>query len=393
MKTTICIFACFLLFLSCSRRDVAEQKTHDRTHALAAGLSNNNIYDIEQDSCGQIWFGTFRGLNRYDSRDFHHYFADHTDSLSLPHDQIRDLILDKKGRLWVGTVNGLCRYTDNDNFSRQPGADKGLVYQMEHGPDSTIIININHSIKALHTSNDSVETLIEQLHLASVYSPRLHVDSAGTIWIIGNPAILKYDFNKKCVADSIPLPAMIKNSFRVGNDIWLSCDAGNMVFNTVSQEFCPMPGPMASHPLFKNAEISCVCRYEDSTYLIQTTSDGLFIYNRTAGELIHQNENGFPFQAPDFNVSTIFTDVNNNIWFGAVDQGFSAHYRYLDRFNNDNKLRTLMQGKSVVSACYDNEQNLWMATRSYGVFIYNVANGAVRNYMPDDVARKEPGKD
>lgn len=394
MRNATWLLICLILFVGCNHGSDTEQNPADHTHALAAGLSNNNIYDIEQDSCGQLWFATFRGLNRYDSRDFHHYFADHTDSLSLPHDQIRDLIVDQNGRLWIGTVNGLCRYTDDDNFARHPRLDQGLVYQMEHGPDSTIIIRINNSVKVLHPGTDAVETLFEELQFENVFSPKLLVDPLETIWIVANPYLLKYDFAKRCVADSIPLPsAMVKNAFMIGDDIWMNCDPANMVFNTASQKFSPLPKTLSAHPLFKNAEISNVCPFEDDTYLIQTASDGLFIYDRRSGELIQQNENGFPFPAPDFKVSTIFTDSSKNVWFGGVDQGVAAHYRYLDRFNNDNRLRSLMQGKSVVSACFDNEHNLWMATRSYGLYIYNLGSGAVRNYMPDDVARKDPGKD
>ncbi|HLW06411.1 MAG TPA: two-component regulator propeller domain-containing protein, partial [Marinilabiliaceae bacterium] len=45
----------------------------------AAGLSNNFINDILQDSLGYIWVSTFDGLNRYDGTEFKK-FKDHFDS-------------------------------------------------------------------------------------------------------------------------------------------------------------------------------------------------------------------------------------------------------------------------------------------------------------------------
>lgn len=58
------------------------------------GLSNNTISGIFQDKRGFLWFGTERGLNKYDGYAFTHYLAEHG---------IRDIIQDKNGFLWIGT--------------------------------------------------------------------------------------------------------------------------------------------------------------------------------------------------------------------------------------------------------------------------------------------------
>lgn len=382
-----------LTLVSCSDRSASESLTGGTKSIIASGLSNHCIYDIEEDTCGQIWFATFRGLNRFDSRDFYHYFADYADSLTIQHDQIRDLLVDKKGRLWVGTVNGLCRYTDTDDFYRHPQVESGLVLQLEHGPDSIVYINVDYSLKALHIGTDSVETLLDKLEIENTFYPKMLVDNDKRLWIVGRNALLKYDDNKRCITDTISIPGSVNTGFMVEDEIWLAAESKTLVFDVDKQTFSVLPDKLARHPRFGSATITYIRKYVDKTYLIQTESDGLFLYDYADKDLLHQDDSGFPFEAPEFNITTIFCDSNSNIWFGGLDQGYTAHYKYLDRFNTDNRLRTLLAGKSVLSADYDPNGNLWVTTRSYGAYVYNSENGAVRHFAPEDVARNIPGKE
>ncbi|MCI6492747.1 MAG: hypothetical protein MSA02_02800, partial [Bacteroidales bacterium] len=43
---------------------------------ISQTLSNNRINAITQDASGQIWIGTFRGLNKFDSQEYHQFFCD-----------------------------------------------------------------------------------------------------------------------------------------------------------------------------------------------------------------------------------------------------------------------------------------------------------------------------
>lgn len=393
MKKLLSIFLCLAMLLACDRVPEKDKVADNSTHHLASGLSNQCIYDILEDTCGQIWFATFRGLNRYDSRDFHQYFTDNEDTLSIPNNQIRDMIVDRKGRLWVGTVAGLCRYTGNDDFVRYPQVGTGVIAQMTQGPDSVIFFTDNFSLKALHVGPDSVETLLEDIELPYSLTPRLIVDRKNRLWISGRISVMRYDFENRCVVDSMPIPMFASNSFMVGDNIWFTGNPATVVFDTDTHQFRDMPEPLRSHSILRNAEFSYIHPYGEDSYLLQTVSDGLFLYDRVNGEVIHQNDKGFPLEAPNFKISTIFTDSRENIWFGGVDQGFYAHYRYMDRFNNDNRLRHIFSDKSVISTTFDKNGNLWASTRSNGLFIYNMEHGTIRNIDPQDLSRKLPGKD
>src|SRR6185369_3563699 len=69
------------------------------------GLPENSATAMAQDSDGYLWFGTFKGLVRFDGDRFTVF--DHSTTPELPSDAIVNLHLDRSGRLWVSTFEGL----------------------------------------------------------------------------------------------------------------------------------------------------------------------------------------------------------------------------------------------------------------------------------------------
>ena len=83
------------------------------------GLPNNLVECLVQDHIGYMWFGTKRGLSRYDGYDFKNYKSNIDDPTSLPYHHITALLETSDSTLLVGVWrNGLCKYNRvQDNFS------------------------------------------------------------------------------------------------------------------------------------------------------------------------------------------------------------------------------------------------------------------------------------
>lgn len=88
----------------------------------------------------------------------------------------------------------------------------------------------------------------------------------------------------------------------------------------------------------------CLALYTEKRY---------FYYDRTTKTVIHQGENGFPFEVPNFKISRMFSDSQGNLWIGSVDQGYVVHYRYKKLFNNNSYLSSFFKDKSVISLSAD----------------------------------------
>ena len=74
-------------------------------------ISSNFTHRCCEDTEGNIWIGTFNGLNKYDKNtgEFYRYFKqEHNKSLS--HSSIWGLYCDKQGTIWIGTYSGGINY-------------------------------------------------------------------------------------------------------------------------------------------------------------------------------------------------------------------------------------------------------------------------------------------
>ncbi len=110
------------MFNGLVRYDGSESKEF---RAGIGGLSNNFTTHIFEDSRGYIWIGTNFGLNRYnkETNTIIHYFKDENDPKNSLADNTfglrpNSIIEDKMGNIWFGTYNGLSKYDpNNDKFT------------------------------------------------------------------------------------------------------------------------------------------------------------------------------------------------------------------------------------------------------------------------------------
>lgn len=371
------IAVCLVALCACSHP--SENRLPETAPIKSDNISNQFVYDIAEDSTGQIWIGTFRGLNRYNSREFYQYFEGE-DSLSLPNNQVRDILVARDGRVYVATVAGVSLHTDRDNFRNLPLGDKYMVLGLAEMADSTVIALTMNGLLAYHPGSDTTERLADNACPGSIYNMRLHVTDRDELWVVGENSLRRYDMASRQPADSVPTGFFVSNSSLVnGGELWLG---GYMLrrFDTHKRRFVSLPEAIASHPVLSKSAVEIIHPYGDGI-LIQSSGDGMFYYDRDKETVTAQGETGFPVNVPDFKIKTMFTDSRQNLWFGGHDQGIAVHYHYTERFNRNKYVSNALAGQSVVSTAIDRDNNLWMATRHGGVYVYDDKAGRI-SHMP-----------
>lgn len=103
------------------------------------GLSSSEVYCQMQDSSGYLWFGTSRGLSRFDGYTFKNFTA----SDGLPSNSIIKMFYDKNGRIWFATYDGSLSYYENNKFR-----------VFKHN-DTLIKLSKNYYINNLFVDDDS----------------------------------------------------------------------------------------------------------------------------------------------------------------------------------------------------------------------------------------------
>lgn len=376
----IAVALCGLMPAGCHEGDDAAGPANaNRAYAISNDISNQQIEAFVEDRFGHIWMGTFRGLNKYNAKEFHQYFNSN-DSMCLPNDQIRDLLNDSQGRLWVGTVGGVCRYTDQDNFKQVPiEGENHLVAQLLESRAGRLFANLGTEVCVYMPEEDRFRKAVPQLEGSNIIIVRCFVDGDDNLWVV-NPYLLRcFD----------PITLQLKGSYETGGqyiqyafmrdngELWLASSNNLLIFDTRAGGFMERPEAIRRHPRLSAAVIEYIHPY-NPTSLLLNTQEGFFLYNFADEKVIYEGEAGFPFEAPRFKVKTMFTDSQKNLWVGSSDQGFVTYYNNKERFNNNNYLRTFTEGLSVISLRLDGDNGLWMNTSLGGVFVYDMEKEVVR---------------
>ena len=377
-KTFIALMAGLLMaggLASCHKAETLQQRDKDEEHGvvIAQELSNRRVQCIEEDASGQLWFGTFRGLNRYDGHEYHQYFcAD--DSTGLPDNNVQSLLCDQKGRLWVATVNGVCQYTKKDCFKRIP---------MQTGNRNARKLLMD-SKGRIFVYNGTEVMIYDELH--DIFLPRItrtmtgqswgdcFIDAADDILLVGPENILIYAgdtfkerMELKHPEGSFYYFALLKNG------LMLSSGNGTLLlFDTKSRQIVPLSPEMESRMLAHGSVVQAACLLENNTILLSTSHNGMFEMNLLAHTLVGQGDAGFTLPVPDAYVTQIFQDSRKNIWLGTYDKGIFADYYYKEKFGgSDNYLNRVIDNSSVMAVAMDKQENLWISTMLKGVFVYH----------------------
>ncbi len=70
------------------------------------GMNSSQVLSMLEDQRGNLWFGTYGGVSRYDGKHFTHF----TENEGLSNNRVHSILKDKRGNLWFGTNGGVSRY-------------------------------------------------------------------------------------------------------------------------------------------------------------------------------------------------------------------------------------------------------------------------------------------
>ena len=228
--------------MACSPTDASADEYVAGAGSTASNtLSNKRISSITQDRHGHIWIGTFRGLNRYDSHEYHQYFCSNADNAGLPDNQIQCLHTDLSGRLWVGTVNGICRYQDDDSFKFIPmyGVKSQNIVQILESRSGRIIINTADAISIYNPESECFESRLTVYSDDWKYISRAYVSQDDRLWVIGDK-IYCYNIDTFRLECSVPVPeggGFTSGCMTPEGNIWMSHDGKLSIFSTSHESF------------------------------------------------------------------------------------------------------------------------------------------------------------
>ncbi len=372
MKQLYLILILTFLFCACDSRKNDSSRITDvpSGHQIANVISNNKITSFAEDSHGHIWIGTDRGLNKYNINEYHQYFSDYSES-SLCHNHVQHVYRDRNNNLWVGTADGVNLYTEKDVFKKIPVEELSQnAIQFFEDNDGRLFLNMNVHLCEYDKVNDKFVSIIHDFDPYHQFNAKCHIDKSNKLWVV-NPSLLRsYDLNSNTLIDSIPLNGYFTSSLLdEKGTLWLASKDSFRLFDVNRHRFIETPPALDKSSRITGMNVTHLHPYENK--ILGAAGNRLFIYNRITDSLIFDDDISFPFKAPQFNISTIYTDKEGNLWFGSEDQGYQVIYKFHDRFSN--YLSSFFKNISVTSIAISGE-TLVIHTLDNKIYLYNISD-------------------
>ncbi|PTN09094.1 signal transduction histidine kinase [Mangrovibacterium marinum] len=369
------------------------------------GLSNNQVRAILKDSRGFMWFGTARGLNRFDGTNFKIYTHDAFDSTSIPFTSIDFMVEDEDGRLWLRSINDFFIFDPDRNLfealpryymdSKIPLA--GIKQLMPDGDGRSWLLNSDNNLYCYDhrtLQSDSMRIGPAQGLPANDNLEAIAFDSKSQLWVVSRHfRLFKIDPASQAVQANYSLFEQPPGENVISNilidsddDVWVWAPGqpfGAFQLRSSDQQLVHYTAADRSLPLNSNLVSSIV---EEKKGLIWIASDhgGINVLDKQKGQIVSLvNNRDDRFSLGQNSVNTLYRDDQGIIWAGTYKKGLSyfhpslvqfEHYRYLPSVPNS------LPYDDVNCFVEDNKGNLWIGTNGGGLIYFDRRKNRFQTY-------------
>lgn len=314
-------------------------------------LSSNIIRDFCEDSFGQIWIATFRGLDRLTPENnqivnFRHYGIKPTE---LTHSSIYSLFKDRQGTIWIGTYYGGINYFN-------PEAN---IYNYYY-PDRSDSKSINFPI---------VGKMVE--------------DKYENLWICTEGGGLNYFNRKKKTFKSFVaggVNSISQNNLksiwydRVNERLYIGTHLGGIsIYDIRANKFSTIS--TRTNNLMPNDVIEALQPYNDK--LVVLTQKGLIQLDLKTGRISHLFSDENINKSLGYQNSTFLIDKSHQLWLASSNGGLkkiNLKTGKIQSYNAD-KTQNGSIGRHYISKIYeDRKGEILFGTIGSGLYSYDSQN-------------------
>ncbi|MEM6767267.1 MAG: two-component regulator propeller domain-containing protein [Bacteroidota bacterium] len=345
----------FLLTLGFLPLILQAQVYNISSYTTSEGLIQSQVRSIVQDNRGFLWFGTQRGISRYDGKSFLNFDK----KKGLESDFIACIYEDVEGLFWLGTNQGLYQFNGR-TFTSWGGKIDQLskqILSITQSADSLIwigtqdqgLIIIDPNKDSVLLNHPAINGLSAKLSVQALYT-----SSDDQIWIGTDQGVFLYD-GTSISGSALPLSISVFNFLEDSRgDMWIGTEKGAFqIGKRILQQLTLADG-------LPNEKVYCVLEDQDGQIWMGT---GQGVVRLKGDELI-------PFEKEDFRLAvrmrSALTDHEGNIWFGTDGGGVIKVTKGVFETYN---MAAGMSSSIAKSFLEDEKGRMWISTFDQGISI------------------------
>jgi diguanylate cyclase (GGDEF)-like protein len=346
---------------------------------------------IAQDARGFLWFGTQRGLVRYDGYEHRVFRSDPADPKTLAGNYVRALLAARDGRLWVGTFSGGLSVFDprTETFTRFDRA--GLAYDRVEGlaedADGRIWIATTAGLDLLDPRTRRVE------HLTQTAVRAVLIGRDGTLWIGTRDGLMRRDG-----ATFARVALEGQNVVRLFEDrrgrLWIGTDehgaavldprtgALHRIAPRVLSDRLSDPNGLSHYWVYGFAEAT------DREMWIATFGGGVDVVDVDSLAIVDRlrHDAVLPDTIGADRVGALFRDRSGLVWVGTWGEGLARHDPRTRAFRSLRFSPSRADGlthASAVRALETRDGRIWVGTNGNGIDVFDRDLKRVAEFPPN----------
>jgi signal transduction histidine kinase/ligand-binding sensor domain-containing protein len=293
-----------------------------------------------------MWFGTEKGLNRYDGTSLTVFKHESGNPHSIVLSRVQSLCEDRQGILWVGTWRGLDKldrasntfthYLPNPQAQASTEEWSNVIYTIFEDKHGTLwasgkgLMRFNRAASTFTSMvhhDDSVHDYIQNI-VDAVYE-----DRSGTLWVGAAGALEKFDRSTGKYTQYWIDPNILKGGApdyggfhwiqKIYEDrhgvLWLCTNGGPVAFYRATEAFKPYYINRAMEDSSAAQSVSSILEDNAGVLWIGTWGGGLLTYDAHADSFVSHPLD--PSLAPFNSVSALYKDRAGTIWVGTNGDG------------------------------------------------------------------------
>ena len=359
------------------------------------GLLHDNVTCIVQDSLGYMWFGSHRGLNRYDGYSIDSYKYENGIINSVYYNRVYSIQI--VGRyIWLATEAGLAcfdirtkQFVSYRTEAQPDPAFYSKVRMLKQGIGNQLWLISDNQIRLVKVESsekDNGEPVISARKIGDAYNyisdelnPKVATDSLGNAWISGKRYLSAYKVDAE---GELKFSGNINNNIGSGvrdicydnGDLWIIYQEhlakykieNDGSYTLAKQVMFHTPGGVLS---------LCV----DPEYVWIGANEGLFQVwksNESTSVMEHKHSPSNPYSVGS-DINNIFLDRDNNLWVSAWTAGVSyantrARFFKTVRYSPFRTSDTSIGSEFISSVHYSKDGHVYMGSKFGGLSSFDI---------------------
>lgn len=345
--------------------------------SIEQGLSQSTAQSILLDHKGTLWIGTKSGLNSYTQEGIKTYLHHSGDPHSLPSNYINHLTEDSLGNFWIATSKGLALYDDEqDQFNT---VNFSIIYSSV-GVEGGMWFGSENAIHCYDYKSKELKTIHIEKEEGKGINPvdyriqkMLYLEDGKILIGTRKKGIYLYD----CRIRQFTL--LIPSSQNLLTSLYVTADHHIYTAFYGDGFYCyDRTGKMLKHYTkensgLKNNYVLDMAEYNGNIWLA-TDGSGINLFTPRTFQFSQLQHIVVDYSSlPVNSITLLYKDMKDNLWAGSVRGGiFSIKETYIKTYkeailNNTNGLSE----QSVISLYEEKDGKVWIGTDGGGINLYD----------------------